>query len=291
MLANVNGIQIAYTDEGEGLPLLFIHGFPLSRGAWSRQVEAFKSRHRVIAPDLRGFGESHSSAGPVSMGQFAEDISVLIQQLGVGPVILAGHSMGGYIALAFAKAYPELLRGLVLVGTKAGKDSTEAAKARHATAEAVRLKGISVVVEAMAPKMLAASNTDASMAAAVRGFMASASLQGVMGALQGMAERPDASDGLGEIRVPTLVIVGSEDTVIPPSESEALAKAIPGAQLMVLPHAGHLVAWEQPATFNAAMENWLAWGSEGQKASKGPFHPSRQSLTVLDSPQRKGCEP
>jgi pimeloyl-ACP methyl ester carboxylesterase len=279
MLAKVNGIQIAYTDEGEGLPLLFIHGFPLCRGTWSHQVEAFKSKHRVIAPDLRGFGESHSSTGPVSMGQFAEDIWGLIQELGAGPVILAGHSMGGYIALAFARAHPEHLRGLVLVATKSGPDSVEAAKGRRATAETVGLKGISVVVDAMAPKMLSASNTDGPMAASVRSFMSSASPQGVRSALLGMAERPDATEGLGQIRVPTLVIVGSEDTVIPPSESQALAKAVPDAQLKVIPHAGHLVAWEQPAAFNEALKGWLAWGCEGQKNSKGQIHPSRAAST------------
>lgn len=265
MLANVNGIQIAYTDERAGLPLLFIHGFPFSRGVWSHQVEAFKSRHRVIAPDLRGFGESPPCAGPMAMSQFAEDIAALIHHLGVGPVILAGHSMGGYIALAFAKHHPGLLRGLVLVGTKAGGDSAEVAKGRRAMAEAVRLKGISVVVEAMAPKMLSASNRDVSLAAAVRGFMTSASPQGVMGALHGMADRPDVSGWLGEIRVPTLVITGADDTVIPPSESEALAKAIPEARLSLIPQAGHLVAWEQPEAFNEAMRDWLAWGCEGQK--------------------------
>jgi pimeloyl-ACP methyl ester carboxylesterase len=287
MLANVNGIQIAYTDEREGLPLLFIHGFPLSRGVWSHQVEAFKSRHRVIAPDLRGFGESHSSPGPVSMSQFAADISVLIEQLGTGPVILAGHSMGGYIALAFAKAYPKLLRGLVLVGTKAGADSVEAAKARRATAEAVRSKGISVVVDAMAPKMLAASNTDELMAASVKGFMASATPEGVMSALLGMAERPDMSDSLGDIRVPTLVVVGADDTVIPPMESEALAKAIPEAQLKVIPHAGHLVTWEQPEAFNEAMRDWLAWGCEGQQSSKRQMPPSVAASTPANQRSRQ----
>jgi pimeloyl-ACP methyl ester carboxylesterase len=213
------------------------------------------------------------------MSQFAEDISILIQQLGTGPVILTGHSMGGYIALAFAKAYPKLLRGLVLVGTKAGADSVEAAKARRATAEAVRLKGISVVVDAMAPKMLAASNKDELMTASVRGFMASASPEGIMSALLGMAERPDMSDQLGDIRVPTLVIVGADDTVIPPIESEALAKAIPEAQLKVIPHAGHLVAWEQPEAFNAAMSEWLAWGCEGQKDGKSQVNPPILSHT------------
>ena len=94
-----------------------------------------------------------------------------------------------------------------------------------------------------------------------------------MSALVGMAERPDAGDWLGKIRVPTLVIVGSDDIVIPPPESEALAKAIPEAQLRVIPHAGHLVAFEQPAAFNEAMGDWLAWGCEGHKTSKGQIHP------------------
>ena len=254
----VNGIQLAYTDEGQGATLLFVHGFPLSRGTWSKQVDAFKSSHRVIAPDLRGLGESEATAGPVSMIRFAEDLYALIQHLHAGPIILAGHSMGGYVALAFAKAYPQALRGLVLVGTKAGADTPEGAATRRATAEKVRENGASVVVDAMVSKMLSASNTDAAMAASVRGFMASSKPEGVIGALLGMAERPDAGAWLREIRVPTLVIAGLDDTIIPSSESEALAKAIPGAQLKLIPKAGHLVAFEQASNFNGALRAWLA---------------------------------
>lgn len=257
MRATVNGIQVAYTDEGEGAPLLFVHGFPLSRGTWSKQVEAFKTSYRVIAPDLRGLGESEATAGAVPMSRFAEDLYALLQHLGAGPVILVGHSMGGYVALAFAKAYPQALRGLVLVGTKAGADTPEGAAARRATAEKVRTEGSSVVVNAMAPKMLAASNSDAAMAASVRDFMAPSKPEGVIGALLGMAERPDAGTWLGTIRVPALVITGADDTIIPPSESEALAKAIPGAQLKLIPKAGHLVAFEQADAFNAALGDWL----------------------------------
>jgi len=257
MRTTVNGIQIAYTDEGGGAPLLFVHGFPLSRGSWSKQVEVFKTSYRVIAPDLRGLGESEATEGPVPMSRFAEDLYALLQNLGTGPVILAGHSMGGYVALAFAKAYPQALRTLVLVGTKAGADTPEGAAARRATAEKVRAEGSSVVVAAMAPKMLSAGNTDAAMAASVRGFMAPSKPEGVIGALLGMAERPDAGAWLGKIRAPTLVIAGADDSIIPPSESEALAKAIPGAQLKVIPNAGHLVAFERADAFNVALGDWL----------------------------------
>ena len=265
MFAKLNGIQIAYTDEGTGLPLLFIHGFPLNRGAWSHQVEAFKSRYRVIVPDLRGFGESGSSKGPVSMDRFAEDIWALAQHLGLGPTILAGHSMGGYVALAIARTYPAMLRGLALVGTKAGMDSAEAASARRLTAEKVQREGASVVVDAMAPKMLSASNTESRKVASVRACMAPANSEGIIGALLGMAVRPDAHDVLDKIRVPTLVIAGSDDSVIPPLESAALAKAIPDAQLRIIPGAGHLVALDQSDAFNEAMQEWLAWGCEGMQ--------------------------
>lgn len=269
MRAMINGIQMAYTDEGEGIPLVFIHGFPLNRSAWSKQVEAFKSSYRVIAPDLRGLGETEATAGPVPMGRFAEDLNALLHHLGTGPAIIVGHSMGGYVALAFARAYPKALRALVLVGTKAGADSPGAAAARRALAEKVRAEGTSVVVEAMAPKMLSASHTDAAMAASVQAFMATATPEGVVSALLGMAERPDAGAWLGKIRVRTLVMVGAEDTIIPPSESEILMMGIPSAQLKVIPKAGHLVAFEQAEAFNGALREWLAWGSSSRYSPMG----------------------
>jgi len=255
--ATVNGVRIAYTDEGEGTPLLFVHGFPLNRHTWSKQMEAFKASHRVIAPDLRGFGDSEATAGAVAMSQFAGDLLALLRVLGTGPVILAGHSMGGYVALAFANAHAEALRALVLVGTKAGADTPEGAAARRATAEKVRSDGIGAVVEAMAPKMLSAGKPDASMAAAVRGFMEHGKPEGVIGALLGMAGRPDAGAWLAEIRLPTLVIAGAEDILIPAAESSVLANAIPGAQLKLIPEAGHLVAFERAEEFNLALGDWL----------------------------------
>jgi pimeloyl-ACP methyl ester carboxylesterase len=202
MKATVNGIQIAYTDEGQGLPILFLHDFPLSRGAWSKQVDEFKTHFRVIAPDLPGFGESEAVNGPISMNRLAVDLHALLEHLVTGPVILAGHAMGGLVALAFAGAFPRFLRGLMLVGMTAGMKSPE------------------------------------------RGTL------------------------VPNIRVPTLVIAGSEDPLVPPAEAEALARLIPGAQLNFIPKAGHLVAIEQAAAFNEVVRNWLAYGSNGQGKTK-----------------------
>jgi 3-oxoadipate enol-lactonase len=257
MQMTVNGIAVNYTDEGRGVPLLFVHGFPLSRGAWQKQLEALRQSHRVIAPDLRGFGGSEAGTGATSMEQFAEDLHALLQQLATGPVVLVGHSMGAYVTLAFVRQYPEMVSGLVLVSTKASKDTPEAAAVRRAMAASVRAKGVQVITKAMAPKMLAADNQDRAMAGQVRGFMALSKPAGVVSALLGMAERPDATAELARIFVPTLVITGDGDLLISPAESEALVRAIPGSQLNVIPQAGHLVAFEQPDRFNNVLEEWL----------------------------------
>ena len=256
-MQTTNIISLRTVDEGRGVPLVFVHGFPLSRGVWHPQIDAFRSSHRVIAPDLPGFGESDARPGPTTMAAFAADVRALLQQLATGPVVLVGHSMGGYVALAFARQCPEMLRGLVLVGTKAGPDAPDAATGRRATAEKVKTDGVQVVIESMAPKMLAAGNHDTRMMEQVRAFMASSTPAGVVGALLGMAERPDATALLGQIVVPTLVITGANDMLVPPAESTKLAEAIEGAQLNVIADAGHLVAFEQPYPFNRALEEWL----------------------------------
>jgi len=258
MRTKLRDIQIAYTDQGSGMSLVFVHGFPLNRHAWAKQLGAFRTAFHVTAPDLRGFGESVGTPGAVAMSCFAEDLFALLDHLKTGPVILVGHSMGGYIALAFAKAFPQMLRGLVLVGTKAGPDSPESALARRATAETVRLKGVSVVVDSMAVKMLSPSNADSNLVTAVKGLMASSKPEGVISALLGMAERPDAGAWLGKIKVPTLVITGADDAIMPTHESEALAKAIENSTLKLIPNAGHLVAFEQADAFNGILGDWLA---------------------------------
>lgn len=256
----INGIHMAFTDEGKGDPLLFIHGYPLSREAWAHQVEAFRAKHRVVAPDLRGFGGSGlgDHRGPVTMKAYADDLHALMVERGIGPVILAGHSMGGYIALAFALAHPELVRGLALVGTRAGADSAEGAAGRLALAEKVNTEGAQVAIEAIAPKMLSPKNTDAKLVQRTRHLMKDASEAGVIGALLGMAARPDSTPFLADLAMKTLVITGADDILIPPKESEAMAAALPNATLKLIPDAGHLVAFEQPAAFNEALKAWMA---------------------------------
>jgi pimeloyl-ACP methyl ester carboxylesterase len=257
MQTNVDGISIGYTEKGQGVPLVFVHGFPLNRECWRLQVDSLSGICRTVALDLRGFGSSDATSGTTTMDRFADDIAALLGDLDAGPAILVGHSMGGYVTLAFARRHADLLRGLVLVATRAGQDSPEAAAGRRATAEKVRAEGARVVIDGMAPKMLASGNEDAAMQAAVRGFMEPASRDGVIGALLGMAERPDSTPMLEQIEVPTLVVTGDGDLVIDPAESQTLTQAIPGSQLHVIPDAGHLVAYEKAENFNAILRDWV----------------------------------
>lgn len=256
MKTEIKGRILGYDDEGHGPALVFVHGFPFDRTVWQPQVAALRGSHRVITVDLRGFGESPAGGGPGSMHRFAEDVHDLLRELQTPRVVLVGHSMGGYVALAFAHYFPEELRGLVLVGTQAGPDSEAGAAGRRATIEKVRAGGVRVVTEAMAPKMVAPAS-QARMLDQVQGLMATATPAGVIGALEAMAGRADSRPALATIEAPTLVITGAEDGVILPAESRMIAEAIEGARLETLPNAGHLVAFEQADEFNRVLNSWM----------------------------------
>lgn len=257
MQIDIRGIRLSFEDTGKGPPLLLVHGYPLSRDVWRAQIDELRSTYRVIAPDLCGFGSSESRSGPVTMEEFARDLAEFSDRIHAGAVTLAGHSMGGYIALAFARHFPEKLSRLVLVATRAGADTQAVAAARRASAGKVLAEGVQSTIETMAPKMLAAKNRSPQMLARVCALMGKASPQGVAGALLGMAQRIDATELLPKISVPTLVITGADDDLIAPQESIAMAGAIPGAQLEILPGAGHLLFVEKPGEFNAALKAWM----------------------------------
>ena len=258
MRVQLHGVELACTDEGTGVPLLFVHGFPLCRRAWAHQVAAFAPEFRVLAPDLRGLGESPLGPGAVTIASYAADLVELLRHLETGPVVLAGHSMGGYVALAFARSHPELLRGLVLVATRSGPDSPEAAAGRRTTAGKVLREGVRELAEGMVPKMLAPHREDPALRAEVLALMAPSAPAGVAAALHAMAARPDATPALAALQVPALVVTGDADTLIPPAESERMAAAIPHATLVTIPRAGHLVAHESPREFNQVLARWLA---------------------------------
>jgi 3-oxoadipate enol-lactonase len=262
MKTRVNGVTMAYEARGSGRPILFIHGFPLNRRMWEPQIEEFSKTMHVIAPDLRGHGESESAPGPYEMEMLADDCHALLESLGItGPAVLCGLSMGGYVTLAFYRRYPERAAGLVLAATRAGADSAEGKANREKAAAEAQENGISAIVDGMLPKIMAPQTYDRKpeLVKQVREIMSGTSVAGVAGAQLGMKERPDSNPLLAEIQVPALVVHGADDQIIPPTEAEAMQAAIPDAQLHILPDAGHLLNLEQPERFNQALSIFLAY--------------------------------
>jgi pimeloyl-ACP methyl ester carboxylesterase len=172
---------------------------------------------------------------------------------------VVGLSMGGYAALALVRRHPERLRALVLADTKAGADSPEARATRAGQAEKVRREGAAAIAEAVLPKLLGQTShrERGGLVARVRGIIEANPPRGIADALAGLAARADSTATLREIRVPTLVIVGEEDTITPRPEAEALQRGVAGSRLAVVGRAGHLANMENPAEFNAHLRSFL----------------------------------
>ncbi len=262
MFVDVNGVKLGYSDLGEGPPILLVHGFPLNRSMWDPQVGTLRSLARVIAPDLRGFGASDAGPpGPLSMEQHADDLAELLRALDVRePVVFCGLSMGGYVAFAFWRRHPELVRAFVLMDTRASADTEPARAHRLALAEQVeRARSPSPVVEDMMPRLFAPSvRRDTALAQRVEAMMAGTSPRGVADGQRGMAARPDSLGLLETIDVPTLVLVGEQDALTPPAESERIAAGIPGASLKQVPLAGHMSNMENPDEVNQLLQGFVS---------------------------------
>ncbi len=254
-------MDLAYADEGPGPVVVLLHGFPLSRAMWDEQLAGIGSIYRVIAPDLRGFGESPVPEGVYTMDAMADDVVELLETLEImGPVVIGGLSMGGYIALSLAVRYPTRVRGLILMDTRAGADTPEAAEGREATARAVLAADSTAALSAtMLPRLFSKMSLEQrpERVEPMKAVIERTAPIGVAGALRGMAIRPDRRGDLAKIAVPTLVIVGADDTITPPAEAQAMAEAIPNARLEVIPDAAHMAPYENHAAANAAILQFL----------------------------------
>ncbi len=255
---SVNGTDLHYVDAGSGpSAVLLLHAFPLHSGMWARQVEALSKHHRVIAPDYRGLGRSGTPPQASTMALLAEDVRALLAHLRVERVAVAGLSMGGYLSFEVWRQAPGLVRGLALCDTKAGADTAEGAAGREAFAKNALEHGLGWVADQMVPKLLK-PQPDPAAVKAVRHLIADGTPAGVAAAQRGMAVRPDSFATLATVSVPTLVVVGEEDTLTPPAEAEKLAAGVKGARLVKIPGAGHLPNLENPGPFTEALAGFFA---------------------------------
>lgn len=256
---SVNGITMGYDDTGSGDALLLVHGHPFDRTMWRPQLSAAPG-HRVIAPDLRGYGESTVVPGTTGLDTFARDLAALLDHLGVGRATLCGLSMGGQIVLEFHRLFPERVTGLLLADTFAQAETPQGRKDRNDRADALLRDGMAGYAHEVLASMVAPATVAAQpdVAGHVLDMMLAAPPEGAAAALRGRAERPDYTAMLAGITVPVLVVVGRDDIFTPVSDAEFLHERIPGSRLAVIEGAGHLPNLERPAAFDRELSGLLA---------------------------------
>ncbi|MDL1910673.1 alpha/beta fold hydrolase [Chloroflexi bacterium CFX6] len=237
---SINGIELAYARRGKGTPLVLLHGYPLDHHIWDDVTPMLEDKFDLILPDLRGFGDSTTVDAPYAMDDFASDIAGLLDRLGIQKAAIAGHSMGGYVALAFARLYPDRVNGLGLVSSQALADPPDRKEGRYKSAAEVAEKGIGGVVDAMTTKF----TTDPRLQEFARKNMEGQQPAAYIGALKAMAERYDSTSLLASMNYPVVVVHGDADALIPLERAREVRDAVPHAHFLELKGVGHLPMME-----------------------------------------------
>ena len=253
-------MTVAYDDLGNGLPVVLLHAFPFDREMWAPQLGPLSAAgFRILAPDFPEFGNSTPGNDAFNIDRAADVVADFLEATKIPRAVLGGLSMGGYVAMAFARRHPNLLAGLILADTKAAPDDAAGRENRDNTIAAVKADGPAAVGESMLAKLLS-DNTRKSkpdVVALAKKIATRQTESAMIAALYALRDRPDAAPGLEKVAVPTLVLVGEFDTVTPPLAAARIAATVKGSELQHIPGAGHLSNIENPAAFNAALIAFL----------------------------------
>jgi len=262
----MHNLSIAFEDEGEGNPVVMIHGYPLNRQIWRSQWERLADSARIIAPDLRNHGETtlhrknKLNETIHNMELLADDIAQLLDALSISsPVVVNGLSMGGYAAFAFYRMYPDRVRGLILTATRARSDSEGEKENRIKAINIAQVQGVGAIVDSMLPRLLSPKTIKhkPDLVATIRQIMLSSSVEGVVGDLRGMMVRLDSIPHLSRIQIPVLILAGKDDQIIPMDEAQAMHDLIPDSRLEIIDDAGHLLNMEQPKMYNRIVREFI----------------------------------
>jgi pimeloyl-ACP methyl ester carboxylesterase len=248
MRVELETVALEVEDHGEGVPVVLLHGFPLSAEIWTPIRTALEQAARLVTPDLRGFGSSERPEGDYGMETLADDVVRLADRLALDRFVLGGHSMGGYIALRVAAGHLERLAGLVFVSSRAGADFLEGRLRREAGIEKIRRGEAAAFLDEFVPNLVGPSTRQRAprLLAELRALAGEVPGHVLAACLVGMRDRPDSSAVLPQLDVPALVIAGQEDGIVPVDEARAMAAALPRARLAVIPQAGHTPSIERP---------------------------------------------
>jgi pimeloyl-ACP methyl ester carboxylesterase len=248
----VNGIELAYTRHGQGTPLVLIHGYPLDHRIWDGIVPLLEDKFDLILPDLRGFGESTTVDTPYTMDDYASDIAGLLDQLDVKKTAIAGHSMGGYVTLAFARLFPDRVTGLGLIASQTLADTPDRKEGRYKSAAEVAEKGVGGVADAMSTKLTA----DPGLQAFAHKVIEQQSSAACVGALKAMAERQDSTHLLNSMQHSVVVVHGDADELIPVERGREVKAAVAHTHFAELKGVGHLPMLEAKEETAKALANF-----------------------------------
>lgn len=258
--AAVRGHKLAYVDEGQGSAVLLLHGYPFDKSMWNEQVAAISvAGFRAIAPDLRGLGETKCTSEIAMMEEMARDAAALLDELNIERTIVCGLSMGGYVAFDFVHLFPARVKGLLLAGTRAQADNEPEKAAREQQIQTMLRSGMVVISIATLPKLLAARTRSEKpdMVKRVRNMIVNSDPNGAAAAQRGMAARRDYVADLSKISMPTLIVVGREDSIRPVANAEFMHQRISGSRLKIIDEAAHMTNMEQAGEFNRLLIEFL----------------------------------
>jgi pimeloyl-ACP methyl ester carboxylesterase len=240
------------------LPLVLLHGYPLDHTMWFGVIAALGSGIRSIAPDLRGFGKTGEPHGDPSIDAMAEDVLELLRRDEIDRYVLAGMSMGGYVALAMAELAPDSIAGLAMINSQCYADSDDTKKSRREMIKKVRAEGPRAAAAASIPKMFAANHTDnPDYQAFVSEGAEKAGMAGICWALEAMARRPERCATMAESKTPTMIVHSAEDKFIPIDRAREMAKLRPDIHFVTVPNAGHAAVIESPDQVAAALRRFV----------------------------------
>ena len=234
-------------------PIMLLHGYGLNRSIWQDLASDHLGDQQVIMPDVRGHGESDVPPGPYLMSSLAEDLALLLDFLGLSKAIICGHSMGGYIALAFAQHYPQKLAGLALITTNAKADSKEKRAGRYALINQIKDQGPIAVAESLAPRL----SQDPAVISISHGLICQTDPRGLIGAAEGMAERPERMGLLAAIRVPALVVAGEDDQITNLADAKLMAESLMHGIFLQISNAGHMPMLEAADELGKGLRSFI----------------------------------
>ena len=260
LLIEINNISISYNEAGNGnIPVIFLHGFPFDKSMWMGQLDSLKSSMRVIAYDIRGFGESKDEISPLSIKLFSEDLLLFMDKLNIEKAIICGLSMGGYIVLNAVERFPERFAALILCDTQCIADTDGVKEKRYNTIEQINSIGASEFNEKFSKSVFYSESltNKIEIVESVRSIVFANSDRILMAGLTALAERSETCSGLDAINIPTLIICGKEDDITPVGQSQFMHKHIGGSSLKIIENAGHVSNIEQPEIFNQYLLEFL----------------------------------